>query len=134
VRVVRDAGGSCEVIAGRGQPIVVGEITASSGDASTVLCYCHFDVQPPGPLKLWESDPFEPGSARWVPLRAGLGRRQGSLHMLLAATRQLARAGELPVNVRFCCDGAEEVGGQSIVEFVESDECGADAAVISRPA
>jgi acetylornithine deacetylase/succinyl-diaminopimelate desuccinylase-like protein len=57
---VRDAGGSCEVIAGRAQPIVVGEITASSGDASTVLCYCHFDVQPPGPLKLWRATRSNP--------------------------------------------------------------------------
>ena len=39
-------------------------------------------------------------------------------------------AGELPVNVRFCCDGEEETGGHSIVEFLEADERGADAAVI----
>src|SRR5436190_500087 len=42
----------------------------------------------------------------------------------------VARAGELPVNVRFCCDGEEETGGHSIVEFIEADERGADAAVI----
>src|SRR5690348_13528767 len=50
--------------------------------------------------------------------------------MLLAAARELAQAGELPVNVRFCCDGEEETGGHSIVEFVEQDERGADAAII----
>jgi acetylornithine deacetylase/succinyl-diaminopimelate desuccinylase-like protein len=50
--------------------------------------------------------------------------------MLLAAARELARAGELPVNVRFCCDGEEETGGHSIVEFLEADERGGDAAVI----
>ena len=50
--------------------------------------------------------------------------------MLLAAARELALAGELPVNVRFCCDGEEETGGHSIVEFLEADERGADAAII----
>ena len=50
--------------------------------------------------------------------------------MLLAAARELALAGELPVNVRFCCDGEEETGGHSIVEFLDADERGADAAVI----
>ena len=50
--------------------------------------------------------------------------------MLLAAARELAQAGELPVNVRFCCDGEEETGGHSIVEFLEADERGADAAII----
>jgi acetylornithine deacetylase/succinyl-diaminopimelate desuccinylase-like protein len=50
--------------------------------------------------------------------------------MLLAAARELAQAGELPVNVRFCCDGEEETGGHSIVDFLEADERGADAAII----
>ena len=50
--------------------------------------------------------------------------------MLLCAARELAQKGELPVNVRFCCDGEEETGGHSIVEFLEQDERGADAAII----
>ena len=50
--------------------------------------------------------------------------------MLLSAARELAPAGELPVNVRFCCDGEEETGGHSIVDFLAADERGADAAVI----
>ena len=50
--------------------------------------------------------------------------------MLLAAARELAQAGELPVNVRFCCDGEEETGGHSIVDFLAADERGADAAII----
>ena len=55
---------------------------------------------------------------------------KGQLYLLLAAARELSLAGELPVNVRFCCDGEEESGGHSIVEFIEADERGADAAVI----
>jgi acetylornithine deacetylase/succinyl-diaminopimelate desuccinylase-like protein len=50
--------------------------------------------------------------------------------MLLAGARELAAAGELPVNVRFTCDGEEETGGHSIIEFLEEDRRGADAAVI----
>jgi acetylornithine deacetylase/succinyl-diaminopimelate desuccinylase-like protein len=50
--------------------------------------------------------------------------------MLLSAARELAAAGGLPVNVRFCCDGEEETGGHSIVEFLEADDRGANAAII----
>jgi acetylornithine deacetylase/succinyl-diaminopimelate desuccinylase-like protein len=50
--------------------------------------------------------------------------------MLLCAARELAAAGELPVNVRFTCDGEEETGGHSILEFLDEDQRGANAAVI----
>jgi acetylornithine deacetylase/succinyl-diaminopimelate desuccinylase-like protein len=50
--------------------------------------------------------------------------------MLLCAARELADAGRLPVNVRFACDGEEETGGRSILDFLADDERGADAAVI----
>jgi acetylornithine deacetylase/succinyl-diaminopimelate desuccinylase-like protein len=55
---------------------------------------------------------------------------KGQLYLLLSAARELARAGRLPVNVRFACDGEEETGGHSIIEFVKTDERGAQAAVI----
>jgi acetylornithine deacetylase/succinyl-diaminopimelate desuccinylase-like protein len=95
-----------------------------------VLCYGHFDVQPPDPLELWESDPFEPEIRGEYLYGRGTVDDKGQLYMLLAAARELAHANELPVNVRFCCDGEEETGGHSIVEFVEQDERGAEAAVI----
>jgi acetylornithine deacetylase/succinyl-diaminopimelate desuccinylase-like protein len=50
--------------------------------------------------------------------------------MLLAAARDLALAGQLPVNVRFACDGEEETGGHSIVDYIAADDRGADAAII----
>jgi acetylornithine deacetylase/succinyl-diaminopimelate desuccinylase-like protein len=130
--LIRGAGGACDVVDWHGQPLAVGEIRASSGadGAPTVLCYGHFDVQPPDPLELWESPPFEPEIRGEYLYARGVADDKGQLYMLLAAARELARAGELPVNVRFACDGEEETGGHSIVEFLEHDERGADAAVI----
>jgi acetylornithine deacetylase/succinyl-diaminopimelate desuccinylase-like protein len=130
--LVRGAGGACEVVDWHGQPLAIGEIRASSGagSAPTVLCYGHFDVQPPDPLELWDSPPFEPELRDGYVYGRGTVDDKGQLYMLLAAARDLARAGELPVNVRFCCDGEEETGGHSIVEFLETDDRGADAAVI----
>ena len=96
----------------------------------TVLCYGHFDVQPPDPLNLWESAPFEPEIRGDRLYGRGVADDKGQLYMLLAGARALAQAGDLPVNVRFACDGEEETGGHSIVDFLEVDERGADAAVI----
>jgi acetylornithine deacetylase/succinyl-diaminopimelate desuccinylase-like protein len=130
--LIRAAGGECEVIDWHGQPLAIGELRASSGaeSAPTVLCYGHFDVQPPDPLELWESNPFEPEVRDGYLYGRGTVDDKGQLYMLLVAARELAAAGELPVNVRFCCDGEEETGGHSIVEFLEGDERGADAAII----
>ena len=131
--VIRAAGGECELVDWHGQPLAIGEIRASSENADgapTVLCYGHFDVQPPDPLELWESDPFEPEIRGDYLYGRGTVDDKGQLYMLLAAARSLAQAGELPVNVRFCCDGEEETGGHSIVDFLEADARGADAAVI----
>jgi acetylornithine deacetylase/succinyl-diaminopimelate desuccinylase-like protein len=130
--LIRAAGGECELVDWHGQPLAIGEIRASTNaeSAPTVLCYGHFDVQPPDPLELWESDPFEPEIRGDYLYARGAVDDKGQLYMLLSAARELAQAGELPVNVRFCCDGEEETGGHSIVEFLEADERGADAAVI----
>jgi acetylornithine deacetylase/succinyl-diaminopimelate desuccinylase-like protein len=129
---VRGSGGNCEVVDWQGQPLAIGEVRASrdADRARTVLCYGHFDVQPPDPLELWESPPFEPEIRGDYLYGRGTVDDKGQLYMLLAAARELAVAGELPVNVRFCCDGEEETGGHSIVEFLEADERGADAAII----
>ena len=131
-RVVRDGGGGCELIDWNGQPLAIGEVPASAhpGSAPTILCYGHFDVQPPDPLELWESPPFEPAIRGEHLYGRGVADDKGQLYMLLAGARELARAGRLPVNVRFACDGEEETGGHSIVEFLEADERGAQAAII----
>jgi acetylornithine deacetylase/succinyl-diaminopimelate desuccinylase-like protein len=130
--LIRSAGGTCEVVDWHGQPLAVGEIRASANpeSARTVLCYGHFDVQPADPLSLWNSEPFEPEIRDERLYGRGVADDKGQLYMLLAGARALAQAGMLPVNVRFACDGEEETGGHSIVEFLEADERGADAAII----
>jgi acetylornithine deacetylase/succinyl-diaminopimelate desuccinylase-like protein len=128
---VRAAGGDADLRDWHGHPLAIGEIPASRGDrAPTVMCYGHFDVQPPPPLDLWESEPFEATIRGERVYGRGIADDKGQLYMLLKAAEELATAGELPVNLRFCCDGEEETGGHSIVEFLEEDERGADVAVI----
>jgi acetylornithine deacetylase/succinyl-diaminopimelate desuccinylase-like protein len=128
---LRSAGGEAELVPTEGHPLAVGEIRASkSGDAPTVLVYGHFDVQPPAPLEAWESPPFEPEVRDgWIYAR-GAADDKGNLFLLLKGVDVLVRAGELPVNVRVACDGEEEVGGHSIVDFLARDERTADACLI----
>ena len=129
---VRAAGGEAELVDWQGQPLAIGEIraTGEGSAAPTVLCYGHFDVQPANPVELWNSDPFEPVIRDGYLYGRGTVDDKGQLYMLLAAARGLAQAGDLPVNVRFCCDGEEETGGHSIVDFLAADERGAGAAII----
>jgi acetylornithine deacetylase/succinyl-diaminopimelate desuccinylase-like protein len=129
---VRGAGGEAGLIETETHPLAVGEIPASSGaaDAPTVLLYGHFDVQPPAPLDLWESDPFEPEVRDGYLYCRGAVDDKGNAYLLLKAARLLAEESALPVNVRVAFDGEEEIGGDSIVDFLEADERGADACVI----
>ena len=130
-RFVREGGGDAEVVKTDTHPLIVGELLASNGSAApTVLVYGHVDVQPPDPLELWESEPFAPEvRGEWLYGR-GVADDKGQLYMLVKAATELARAGELPVNVRIVCDSEEETGGHQIVDFLAADERGADAAVI----
>jgi acetylornithine deacetylase/succinyl-diaminopimelate desuccinylase-like protein len=129
---IRAAGGEAEVVQTEKHPLVVGEIRASENAdrAPTVISYGHFDVQPEAPLDLWESPPFEPAVRDgWIYSR-GVADDKGQLYLQLKAAALLAAEGALPVNVRFTCDGEEESGGHSIVDFLEADERGGDACII----
>jgi acetylornithine deacetylase/succinyl-diaminopimelate desuccinylase-like protein len=129
--LVRSAG-DAELVETSRQPLVIGEIPASRDAASapTVLVYGHFDVQPPNPVELWQSDPFEPDVRDgWVFAR-GIADDKGQLYSVLRAAIDLANEGALPVNIRVASDGEEEIGGDSIVDWVLADERGADVCVI----
>ena len=129
---VRAAPGRAELVETEVHPLALGEIRASAGasEAPTVLLYGHFDVQPPAPLDLWESDPFVPETRDGYLYCRGAVDDKGNAYLVLKAARLLAEQGALPVNVRVAFDGEEEIGGHSIVDFLAADERGADACLI----
>lgn len=129
---IERAGGEARLVDWEGAPLAIGELRASENPAAApdVICYGHFDVQPPDPLELWDSDPFEPEIREgWLYAR-GAADDKGQLWMPLVAAAALARERRLPVNVRFVCDGEEETGGRSVCEFIAADERGADACIV----
>jgi acetylornithine deacetylase/succinyl-diaminopimelate desuccinylase-like protein len=129
---ITEGGGTAELVPWGTRPLVVGEIPASASpeSAPTILTYAHFDVQPPDPLELWESPPFQLTRRDGKLFARGVADDKGNMYALVEAARQLADEGALPVNVRFAFDGEEEIGGNSIVEWLEADGGRADAALI----
>ncbi len=125
-------GGTAQLTPFGEKELALGEIPASTdpGNAPTVLCYGHFDVQPPAPLELWESDPFELTLRdEWAYAR-GVTDDKGQVFILLKAAQQLVEANALPVNLRIAFDGEEEIGGHTIVDYLAVDDRGANAAII----
>jgi acetylornithine deacetylase/succinyl-diaminopimelate desuccinylase-like protein len=128
---ITGAGGSVEIQERGGRPLVVGHVPASTGDgAPTVLAYAHLDVQPPDPLDLWDSDPWRLSERDGKLVARGVADDKAHLYMLLKATDLLAAAGELPVTMRFAIDAEEEIGGHSVVDWVEADTGSADVALV----
>lgn len=125
-------GGTAELTPFGEKELALGEISASNGakDAPTVLVYGHFDVQPPAPLDLWESDPFELTLRDDWAYARGITDDKGQVWILLKAAQRLVEQNALPVNLRFACDGEEEIGGTTIVDWIRSDDAGADAGII----
>ena len=124
---VRRIGGEAELREdGR---LLVGEVPGPR-DAPTILVYGHYDVQPPDPLELWESDPFTAEvRGEWLYAR-GVTDDKGQLWMQLRALEDLAAAGELPATFRVVCDGEEETGGDAVNRFLAADARRVDAAVV----
>ena len=81
----------------------------------TVLSYGHYDVQDAGPLDAWDSPPFEPTVRDGRLYARGAADDKGNFLPLLHVACELARAGELPVNVRFLVEGEEEVGSAAVL-------------------
>lgn len=128
---VSAAGGTAELVRiGAGNPLVVGELSAARDDAPTVLIYGHYDVQGPGPAELWETPAFVPTVRDGRIYGRGSSDDKGNFLPLLHAACELARAGELPVNVRVLIEGEEERGSESVRAWLRSDERGADAAIV----
>ena len=114
---VRGAGGTAELVTiDGGNPLVVGDLAASSPDAPTVLIYGHYDVQGPGDLSLWSSDPFVPEIRDGRLYARGASDDKGNFLPLLHVACALARDGALPVNVRVLIEGEEEAASHAVAQ------------------
>jgi acetylornithine deacetylase/succinyl-diaminopimelate desuccinylase-like protein len=131
---VKRIGGEAELVPYGERDLVIGDIPANANggaaDAPTVMIYGHFDVQPPSPLELWETPPFELAERDGWYYARGIADDKGQLFTLLKAAQLLREQDALPVNIRVVADGEEEIGGHSVVDFLEADERGADACII----
>ncbi len=130
---MRDAGLTVTLHETPGHPIVVGSHHGSEG-APTLLVYGHYDVQPPEPLELWTSPPFEPEERDGRLYARGSVDDKGQLYLHVKAFEaHLRAAGSLPVNVIVLAEGEEEVGSANLMPFVRehADRLDADWIVIS---
>lgn len=122
-----------EIIPTSRHPLVYADWLHAPGKP-TVLCYGHYDVQPPDPLEEWISPPFEPTIRDGNLYARGSADDKGQMYMHIKATETLfALYGKLPVNVKFLIEGEEEVGGASVAKYVAEhrDKLKADAALVS---
>jgi len=113
-----------EICETEGYPIVYGERKVDPS-LPTVLVYGHYDVQPPDPLGLWNSPPFEPiiKKTSLHPEGAiyarGASDDKGQMYMHVKAMEYMVNNNALPCNIKFMIEGEEEVGSNSLVTFVK---------------
>jgi acetylornithine deacetylase/succinyl-diaminopimelate desuccinylase-like protein len=125
-----------EIIPTAGNPLVYGDWLHAPGKP-TVLCYGHYDVQPPDPLEEWKTPPFEPSVRDGNIYARGSADDKGQMYMHVKAVEALrAVNGTLPLNLKFLIEGEEEVGGASIAKYVAENKkkLKADVALVSDTA
>jgi acetylornithine deacetylase/succinyl-diaminopimelate desuccinylase-like protein len=134
---LRDAGlENVEIIPTANHPLVYADWLHAPGKP-TVLLYGHYDVQPPDPLELWQTPPFEPTIRDGNIYARGSADDKGQMYMHIKAIEALrALHGTLPVNVKFLIEGEEEVGGASVAKYVAENgaKLKADVALVSDTA
>ena len=118
--LVRDlllkTGAVTEILETSGNPFVYGFLDA--GRKKTLSCYNHYDVQPVDPIEEWESDPFVPELRDGRIYARGVADNKGNLLARICAVHAwLQVRGTLPVNMKFICEGEEEVGSPHLKEF-----------------
>ncbi|NRD19224.1 dipeptidase [Winogradskyella eckloniae] len=115
-----------EVCETEGYPIVYGEKIFDK-NLPTVLVYGHYDVQPPDPLDLWNSPPFEPVIQKTdlhpegAIFARGACDDKGQMYMHVKALEYMTANNELPCNVKFMIEGEEEVGSVNLAKFVAAN-------------
>lgn len=119
-----------EVLPTAGSPVVYAE--AAGANERTLLCYNHYDVQPPEPLELWSSPPFELTQRDGKLFARGASDDKGELIGRLAAIDAVrAVLGKLPCRVKFLIEGEEENGSVSLPDFIaaNTERLAADACI-----
>jgi acetylornithine deacetylase/succinyl-diaminopimelate desuccinylase-like protein len=103
-----------------GHPIVYGECFVDAA-LPTVLVYGHYDVQPPDPLDLWNSGPFEPVIKDEKIYARGSCDDKGQFYMHIKALEIMSKTGTLKTNLKFLIEGEEEVGSPNLGTFVKAN-------------
>jgi len=122
-----------EIMETAGHPIVYGDWLHAEGKP-TILVYGHYDVQPAEPLEQWHSKPFEPEIRDGKLYARGATDDKGQLFIHVKAVEAWMRThGPLPVNLKFCIEGEEEITSPSLAPFLEThkDKMAADLVLIS---
>ena len=107
-----------------GYPVVYGEKIIDK-NLPTVLVYGHYDVQPPDPINLWDSPPFEPviketeAHPEGAIFARGACDDKGQMYMHVKALEYMVKNDDLPCNVKFMIEGEEEVGSENLGWFIE---------------
>jgi acetylornithine deacetylase/succinyl-diaminopimelate desuccinylase-like protein len=125
-----------EIIPTAKHPLIYADWLHAPGKP-TVLCYGHYDVQPPDPLELWLSPPFEPVERDGNLYARGSADDKGQMYMHIKAVEALrAATGTLPLNLKFLIEGEEEIGGASIAKYVAEnpEKLKSDVALVSDTA
>ena len=113
--------GKTQLFQTKGFPIVYGEKMLNP-ELPTILIYGHYDVQPPDPLDLWESEPFNPEIRNEKIYARGACDDKGQFFMHVKAVEAMIATNELPCNVKFMIEGEEEVGSENLETFVKSNK------------
>ncbi|MUK88779.1 dipeptidase [Ornithinibacillus sp. L9] len=115
-------------------PLVYAEYNGAGPEAPTVLFYGHYDVQPVDPIELWQSDPFKPEIRDGRLYARGSSDDKGQVFMHLAVFEAIMKTeGKLPLNVKVCIEGEEEIGSENLYDMLHEKKelFDADFAVIS---
>lgn len=115
-------GFTTEILPTGGAPVVFGE-RKGRNPAKTILFYCHYDVQPPEPLELWETPPFEPSLRGGKLYERGVSDDKSHItSRLFAIDALLAVEGSLPCSVKFIIEGEEEIGSVHLPPFITANK------------
>ena len=133
VKKLTSIGLETELVPTPGHPIVWARNKHRQG-RHTVLIYGHYDVQPPDPLELWDSPPFEPVLKDGYVFARGATDNKGQiLSHILGIQETIEQEGELPVNLHLVIEGEEEIGSGNLGSFLSEnrDALKCDVAVVS---